>query len=475
MLLPGNLEGLSPLIREGTLTGLVGAALRPSLVLTSFFTSSGAPREFPGHQGQTLGVTREGTTEPDDQPAVSGQEPTPSQSRAELYYVAPSQYHELISMSTLVNLLAIERRQEMEVSTFARDRVAKKLDFVARRKAFVPYCAGRTRATGAGVGVTALPVASINGFTTVMTDNGVPVNVSATNPLYVSVAGVINQVTAATPANAAYPLGPGTLTLAAVATFNPADPVLSHQAPKVTYAGASSVASVDAISAADILDMDAIDQAVTNLRMDSVPTFEDGFFHAFITPMQERQLRKDPKFASATVGRGQNDEGLTMPIVAELNGVRFFSTPYVPGFGNMMHAAIPTVGNGVYSDTIGGEVRNAANVRIERCMVFGRECGELHYIDTSKLGGSQMTIASPVGGGSLSIGDNAIRIFPMPWVRMLIGGAGDVHQLKFQLSMLAILDMVCPTDYFGGNTANANIATTPNAMHKRAHIVHHAA
>lgn len=481
-LLPSPLASLAPYIQDGIIGSMFYAALVTDQSMLRFFTEDAdAVRLFPGKTGQTMFLTRDAEHNVDPNPSQPGVDPTASTHTGEQFRVQPQQYDAMIWLDQLVNFLAAGNRSQREIKNFIATNAAKKLDRVGARAAYGTYSGGHTNASAAGVATTALPVASINGFTETIDTNGQIQPVSVANPKWINIAGTMRQITAAVPTDAVNsPFGAGTLTLSAVHTWSQHDYVIASDAPMVLYAGGGN--SVDAISAADTLALPQILNAVSELRNQGVPSYPDGLYRAFLSPAQENQLLNDPKIESLTAQRGLEmsvDPEVQKATIIIAGGVRFMRCNSVPDSdtaANMTNGLETGVrASAALSREIWAETRNKDGVEVKRLLIYGMGGGELHYVDTEMLvpeSGMLSAIDSPA---KYAVGSMGIMVWPQPWMRLLVGKPTDVHQLRVPFSFLSILDTVCPSDFRGGYTRNRDLSTVGgrNPRYKRAVTIIH--
>lgn len=480
-LLPTPLAELAPYVEDGVIGDMFYDSLTEDQRILQFFTSDPAGvRTFPGQVGQRIAMTRDAEHNPNPEPSVAGSNPTPSTHLAEQFLVKPQQYDGLIYLDSLTNYLAKGNRAMRETNNFVKSNAAKKMDGIAARAAYGTYNGGHTVAINTVVGGTNLRVASINGFTDLVDTNGEVVTVSVAKPKYINLAGTVVQISAAVaddPVNDAF--GAGTLTLTANASWSATDYVIAMDAPAVYYAGGGN--SVDAISASDTLTYNDVLTVVAELRAQGTRPFSDGLYRAFLDPVQEMTLLKDPKIESNISHRGLS-EGID-PEVAKATiviaaGVRFMRCNTVPDINTATNLGYTVTGKrtgATFSKQIWAEVANASGVPIKRLLVFGMGCGELHYIPVQSVVPAADMIGSTVTPAMTAASAEGVFVWPQPWLRFKYRvEPGDIHGLKTSLSYLAFLDTVCPSDQYGGYTGKANMATTRNPRHKRAASVLHA-
>lgn len=486
-LLPSPLGQLAPYIQDGILSDMYKVAMMSEQRMGDFFVASGPARLFPGQVGQTLFQSRPAEHRPKINPSQPGSNPTPSTHKGEVYRVQPRQYDGKINLDQLVNWLASGPRGMMEMSLQAKN-AASHVDRVCARSSYGTYSGGHTVAINSVVAGTNLRVASINGFTELVDSNGQVVPVSSANPKYIVIAGTLATVIAAAADDATNsPFGPGTLTLGAAATWNTGDYVIAKDAPMMIYAGGGN--SVDAISASDLPSFSDLGRAVSALRAQGAQPFSDGYFRCMLSPAQENALLIDPEIRAFFTQRGLEnsvDPEMKEWTIGVAAGIRFMRCNRVPDRATALETEY-TPGTSAHqsgyrtgaelSKEIWAEVVNGSGVEIQRLMIYGRDCGEMHYIPTNQLVPESGMLSSVSAQTQYALGTNGVYLWPQPWMRLLLGKPMDDHQLLVPMTYLALIDPVCPSDFFGGRTANLDLSVLANynPRYKRAITIVHAA
>lgn len=486
-LLPAPLGGLAPYIQDGILSDMYKVAMMSEQRMLDFFVASAPARTFPGNVGQTMYQTRPAEHRPKINPSTPGSNPTPSTHKGEVYAVQPRQYDGKINLDQLVNWLASGPRGMNEMALQAKNAAAH-VDRVGARSSFGTYAGGHTVAINTGVAATNLRVAAINGFTELVDSNGQVVPVSSANPKYIVIAGSLATVIAATADDTVNsPFGPGTLTLGAAASWSTGDYVHAKDAAMHIYAGGGN--SVDAISASDLPSFSDITRAVSNLRAQGAQPFADGYFRCMLSPLQENALLQDPQIAAFFTQRGLEasvDPEMKEWTLGVAAGVRFMrcnrvpdratslETEYSPG-NSANQSGYRT--NAELSKEIWAEVVNGSGVEIQRLMIYGRDAGEMHYIPTDQLVPESGLLSSVTAQTRFALGSNGVYIWPQPWMRLLLGKPMDDHQLLVPFTYLSLIHPVCPSDFYGGRTANLDLSVPANynPRYKRAITIVHAA
>ena len=327
-------------------------------------------------------------------------------------------------------------------------QAGQRLNRVARDKLFCSYTGGDTVANGPGAASTSLVVDSINGFTTNVLNAQVQ-PVSFANPKAISISGAgAASVVAAVPADPLNPFGPGTLTLAAAATWADGARVLSDDAPTILRVG--GVATVDGLATTSVLTLREIRQAVATMRRNRVPTHSDGYYHVHLDPIAESQLFNDNEFQRLNQSL-PDDYRYARFAVGQLLGCVFFSnseSPTVYNTGTLL-ATGRAAGVVQASPTLYATMRNAAGVGIVRTIVTGGGSIYEKYIDEMAEYASEGGYTGKVGG--FSVVNNGIQI-PIDRVRYIIRAPLDRMQQNVSQSWSFSGDWGVPTDLGGGLT-----------------------
>ncbi len=440
-LLP-NLAYLDAVVQDNTLVREFHDALFPQLL----FRDEATPEKWAANIGDTQVFTRASLLPPQVTPITPGEDPTPTSPSFEQWRVKAAQYTDTIDTTMPASRTAL-------APLFARNakslglQAGESMNRVCRNKLFRAYTGGNSVTVGTGAAATSVVVNSINGFTHVVV-NGQEVPVSPTFPLNVTIAGVGTvQVIGASPLDANCPLGAGTLTLAAPATWADAAAVVSGTAPLVIRSGGA--ATIDGLTALNGLTLADIRPAVATMRRNRVPTHADGYYHVHLDPIAEAQLFGDNEFQRINQGVPDNVRHREMA-VGFLMGCVFYSNSESPNVYNS---------GALYESRPGAEasceyyadVRNAAGVAVTRTIITGGGSIMEKYIDENT---EYMTEAGYTGKvGKFSVVNNGL-VVNIDRVRYIIRAPLDRLQQQVAQTWSWSGDWGIPTDLLGGQTGS---------------------
>ncbi|GIG63618.1 hypothetical protein Lfu02_79900 [Longispora fulva] len=298
---------LRAIMQNGVLDRVFLDALLPDFLYPAIADSE----PWAGGLGDTKTFTRTGLIAPNPVP-ITGSDPTPHTYGVEQWSVTMDQYGDTIDTNLLHSAMTLASKFLRDVQTLGIN-AGQTLNQIARARLYAAYGGGRTWATTAqGSASTTCVVADVSGFLSVMV-NGVPVAVSPTNPLSVTVAGVANTVTAVN-------VGAKTLTLGTAVTQAIGDAVVAANAPVSVRPG--SKATAFNLTGSDVATFKLFRAAVTRLRKQNVPS-NGGYYTAHISPDTEAALFDDADFKQAAQGR------VDSPIYRDLSIGRFGGIDWV--------------------------------------------------------------------------------------------------------------------------------------------------
>jgi hypothetical protein len=391
--------------------GLIERSMYDALFPNMLFRSEAEVDTWPLHTGTEMLFTRTGLMTPRTKPLRPGTDPDPDFAPHEQWIARLSRYGSRVDTHMPTSVTANADLFLDNVKTLGLN-AAQSTNRISRNSLYAPYLSGNTVATAAGVtGDTTLQVASLNGFTDVVTtgsDGSVrPVPVSTSTPLAITIVGVTGSrnVIGFTANNPDDLLGPGTLQLSASlgASVSARAPVVSSAAAVIYRVGGGS--SIDAISSSDILQFQDMNAAASVLRRNNVLKHEDGMFHGHLPPEAMTQLGADD-----LIRRGQNANIESTyykdAFIAELYKSAILENNECPDSSNA--GALTSTGTAAfYAEDIGAEVINESGVRIGRMIITGRGCLQERWLDES----SYVTEAG-VGGkiGEFEVANNGISI-----------------------------------------------------------------
>lgn len=421
---------LQPIIQ----TGYLERAFHDSLKAQLAYRAVAMKDVFPARIGETFTRTRTGLRPAVTAPlspsgntnfdnGLSGSTPG-----VEQYTMTINQYGDTDDLNVATETVGIANQFVLKGRQLG-EQAGRSMDQLAANALFNAYLSGNTRATAATTTSASLHVDDVRGFQTVLV-NGVVTPVSGTNTLAVAIGASANTVTAVAVDGSNTSTAPGgvsgTLTLgtAVSATLNQA--VVSGVAPSILRP--SGRATTAALVAGDTLLMRTnLLQAVTNLRMNSVPAI-GGAFNCYLDPQQLMGLFADPEFQ--ILFRGQyGAREYRQGEVFELMGLRFIPNNMAP------------------QQVIGG-------LAVRRAIVVGAEA-LIESDCTAAMRASE--VGNPLAEVRFVDGVKFINRAPMDRLQQIVA-----------MSWNWIGGFVAPTD----TTANPNVLpTASNAVYKRAVVV----
>lgn len=457
-----SLQGFSPalaaVIQDETLIREFYDALFPNLL----YRGEARDEEWAARIGETTVFTRTGLMGVNTRPLTPGSDPTPGSYPVEQWRATASQYGNALDSNMPTDYVALS-------STFMEDtkklglNAGQTLNRLVRDRLYRAYLSGDTVAIAvAGIGASQLVLASLNGFTEVLS-NGQVVPVTALTPIPVSFTGAEpdNQIIAAVPLDADDPFGPGIVTLASVLTVGVAlrEGVKSSFRTDIVRVGGG--ATVDAITGTEILTLQDIINAVATLRDNSVPTFDDGMYHVHVSPQGEAQLFADNQFQRLLQSL-PDDFRYRELAIGQLIGCVFYRNQENPKPTNVGDL-VDTAGGGGDAECapeIGAEVRNQAGLEVRRAIVMGAGSIYEKAIDEGKF----VTEAGVNGKiGSFAVVNNGVQIMT-EGIRFILRAPQDRLQQIVGQAWSWSGDFPIPSD---GTTGTA-------ATYKRAAVIEHA-
>ena len=303
-------------------------------------------------------------------------------------------------------------------------------------------------------GGTTIHVVNLTGFTTTLF-NGRQVAVSASNPIIVTINGVANTVTAATPDTAGDPIHAGTLTLGTALAANvPArSAILSQKRSQLIYSGGGT--SIDAIGSDDTFAVRDIRTAIAKLRFNNVPPHDDQLYHWHLDPQSESQIFADNEFQRLNQSMPDYVHYRRFALAIFGSGV-FYRNNEAP---NTQTCST----NILKSNTHGFELTNGASIDIRRPICTGQGWIEEKYVDESQY----ISAAGIMGKiGKFAVTNGGIQVVT-EGVRLIMRAPVDKMQQLTTTSYSISGDWPVPTDELGPGV-------TPTT-YRRAVVVCHAA
>lgn len=408
-------DGITNLIQEGLLERAFHDGLFPSLQ----YRAEGIFQPWEGNTGTEYLMTRPGLLSSIVTPNPVGQDPLPQAVSYEQWSVLIDQYTGRVDTHMPTSAVAMANIFTRNIHQLGL-QAGRSINQISRNKMFQAYLSGSSNLTAATASAdTTIQVASLNGFTTVLSGVGAsvrPVTVSSANPLPITIraaAGDIKRnVIAFSPNDPSDVRGPGVLTLSAtvgsiVATRTP---VLSSIGPKILRSGGGD--SVDAISSADTLTLQDLINAATELRKRNVPPHDDGFYHAHIAPQGNGQIFQDGVYQRLNTALPDGVAYKTA-FIGTIGGCMATMNTESPDLSNV-GALTATSSKAFYGREVGAEVVNDGGVQVGRVLVTGK--GLLYEVGLDESAYvSEAGITGKIGefdvvNGGVSISTDKIRL-----------------------------------------------------------------
>lgn len=445
--------------------GYLDRTIRDGLVPGQLYRMDARPEEWQAMLGETAIFSRRGLMAIDLAPLTPGTDPAAGNYSSEQWTVTASQFSGSNDTFMPASNVAIESLL-MQNAKALGVHAAMKMNRIARNKLFVAYNGGESTVFLLGViGGTTLKVSSLAGFTERLNPTtGKLAGVSASNPLPITftTAEPANTVIGAVPDVATDPFGPGTLTLGTA---------LSTAVPLRTGVKASTTskrlrvgggATIDAITASNILKLEHVIQAVARLRAMNVQPHSDGYYHVHLSPATEAQIFQDADFKNLHQSL-PNEQRYQQMIISTLLGCKFYRNTDDPALARVSAttAAPGGAGGALVAGEIGGEVRNASSIEILRTIVTGEGNLIEKYFDESAF-----VTAAGVNGkvGNFSVTNNGLALM-LDRLRFVMRAPLDKLQQTVTQSWSWSGDFGVPSDELTGDASRF----------KRAFVIEHCA
>jgi len=423
--------------------GLLDTIILEGLTPHTRFTAIADDAEFEGNAGDTKSYKKRGLLSPDIS-HKNGVDPTPDVNVYEEFSITTNEFSGSTDTDFLLNYMSVPEKMLGDAKSLAI-KAGRSIDLLCRQALFRSYLSGQTRATAGGSGATALPVASCNGFSTVMVNNK-PIAVSATYPLQISIGGTTRYVTACTPDDANYPFGSGVLTLSAPHTWSQYAYVKAVDAPYIYRVGGGD--SIDAIENTDVLTLAAIRAAkAATFAENFVEPFANGMFQLHLSEASLSELYNDSEFQNLMKGQIDTEEA-RRGVLGRIMGVELIINENVPKTTNVADV-----------DEIGAEITNASGVAVKRAILLGRGALDKRTVNMERVYG--MAKGAMQRWNDLYNGA-AININGVAWV---VRPPIDRKMMKPALTYEAGLGFACQTDFLTPYTGGAR--------YKRAVVIEH--
>lgn len=457
--------GLPPSVVDLVNKGVVERTFLESLMPSFQFRMEASKSKWGNEQGNEAFITRPSLLEPVTKPIIPGTDPTPKMVLYEQFRVKIDQYADSLNTHMPTSALASTNLLLGNINRLGL-QAGQSLNRISRNRMFKAYLSGRTVTTAPiNAADTSLQVAAINGFTDVLalSSSARPMPVSMATPATVTIGvgggATTAQVIGYTPSNPLDPWGPGILHLAAaVGLAYPArTPIVASDAPDIMRVGGG--ASDDALTPADILNLQSIINAESLLRTNNVPTHPDGFYHAHISPISNSQVFSDPAWQRLFQGKPESVQ-YTQGFIGRISRVLFYENTEVPNVHNS-GATTATGINALYSEDIGSETVNDSGIDIGRIVITGKGALYERYLDESAFK-SQAGVQGKIS--NVNVSANGAQIDTQN-VRLILRAPQDALQQMVTASWSYSGDFPVPSD-IGGNSSSSRF--------KRAVVISHA-
>lgn len=450
---------ISSMIQDRTLERVYHDSLFPNLL----FRGEAKPEPWAANLGERGIFTRTGLIEPETDPLVPGQDPTPGEYSAEQWEAEARQFGKTIPThmpTSYVALASLFLQNTQKLGLHA----AQTLNRLVRDRMFQAYLGGETVTLAAvGVGVNQIQVASLNGFTQRLL-NGQLLPVSSSNPLPITftVAEPANTVIGFAPSNPNEPLGQGVITLGAVTTVGVAQRAGVLAATRSRRLRVGGAATVDGLSTVNIVTLNTFISAVSRLRDQNVPPHADGYYHVHLTTQAEEQLFQDNHWQRLHQSLPDSVAYRSLAIGIAV-GCVFYRNTELPNPSTVKASAIRVDAGGAGGATgtfqIGGELTNESGLIIRRALVTGGGCAYEKYLDESKFV-TEAGVNGKIGQFTLINGGVAIMA---QRIRYILRSPQDLLQQVVNQTWSWSGDFPMPSDAVAGD----------GARFKRAVVIEH--
>ena len=338
---------------------------------------------------------------------------------------------------------------------------------LVRDPLYSAYLGGEaTVKTAASIADTSLHVTSLNGFTErvdaagrlgpVTASNVIPIRFS-THPTEPE-----NNVIGVVADNPAEPQGSGRLLLSAGLVTAVAARVAVFATTRSRRQRVGGGATVDALTAANVLTLQDIINAVSYLRTQNVPPHPDGKYHVHMSATSEAQLFADNHWQR--MHQSIPNAGACQELaIGQAVGCYFYRNEEVPTLESTNAARqianAGGAGGAVTAPEIGAEILNAGGTFVNRVIITGGGAIYEKYLDESNY----ITEAGVTGKiGEFSIVNNGVALMTRR-IRFILRAPLDRMQQIVAQTWSWSGDFPIPSDGVAGNAAR----------YKRAVVVEH--
>jgi hypothetical protein len=361
--LPAN---ISSIIQTGYLQKRFVEALKPK----TKYRREAKREDWPGREaGQTMTMTRRALLDPKVKANKPGVEPPTASTEWEQWIVSFDPYN--LSLETHLPSSAVAMvKKFLDDAVALAENAGWSIDRVARNALYTAYGSGQTFTTATVSASTSVPVTALAGFRKVLNANGQLVDVSASTPLSVTVAGVANKVTGVAPTYTDWPDGPGVLTLQTAVTIGTTRQFV-YAANRPYLSLPSGCTTLDDITTSKPVTWSQLLMARNRMARDRVPRFADGTYHFHADPDHVKQILDDATTKQLFQGQPGSDE-MKMGAFSRQYGITFIENDDNPSYENITEQQ-DSFGSVVASSEIGDDVVNAAGLPLRRSILLGRD------------------------------------------------------------------------------------------------------
>lgn len=321
---------------------------------------------FPNNVGETVTRTRPGllapVTTPMNPATVTNLDDglSPQYWSVEQFTLAINEYAATLDLNILTQKVGIAD-QFLKNASRLGEQAFRSLDLLNQANLFNAYMGGNTRVTATlGAPATTIAADDIRGFQYAIPTSGdnsgkpnIPVSGSNTMPVQVddNIYTLVGATADVTNTSTAFGGISGTLTFSTNVSVNDGtagNAVISAYAPTIVRPNNRLTTAL--LQSSDILSLNQLGDAVTILRNNNVPTFENGYYRLVMSPASWNQLRRDPEYQLL------------------FRGTEFRSTEYrnyIPA-GAILDCDI-VISNMAPQQTLG-------LIKVQRPVLCGREC-----------------------------------------------------------------------------------------------------
>lgn len=448
------------LLQDRTLERVFHDALFPRLL----YRAEARPEVWAANLGERMIFTRAGTIPVSTVPLVPGVDPVPKSYPSEQWEAEAQQFGEPIDThmpSSYVALASLFLRNTQQLGLNA----GQTLNRLSRDPLYLAYLGGEAMVDidPGGASLT-LHVNTLSGFSQRL-NNGRLDPVSTVNPLPItfSSAEPANSVVGVAPDNPAEPFGPGLLTLLAATGGAVATRVGVFAVTRSRRLRAGGGATVDALTAVDVITLNDVIAAVSRLREQNVPPHPDGRYHVHMTPQAEAEIFQDNHWQrlhqSLPEGVAYRDLA-----IGEAVGCYFYRNNENPDASTVDPTRTIAIAGGAGGATLaqelGAELTNEDGLPIRRVIVTGGGALYEKYIDESKY----ITEAGVTGKiGQFSVINGGVAVMTKR-IRFILRSPVDRLQQVVAQAWSWSGDFPVPSDALSGDAARF----------KRAVVIEHA-